>query len=300
MATVYGVSLGKFRKACSLALNDSEAPPHGNLCSRKERRNVGEARTWWQGFFEDFGERDPTQDIIHLPVCLTWVDIHEQYVADMVRDGRDASTLCSLQVFCKIRVQSFPNVRLCRKTWMPRCGVCIELSQNRLRCKTAEERASWMRKKRDHLALEMSERQAYRYRQNLARGQPGEYMSMIMDASTSLRLIRAHPYPKGNDWPTKSFKVFPEGIVNHSHGGLSIAFHLGQYSRDANLACTLLYLHVRFVLRDAAKVRPRCVSIYELWECISTNAIVIAGAFFCRQTTMLGRPRTEPFWAFWG
>jgi hypothetical protein len=235
----------------------AEPPPHANAGSVKERQNVRDAREWWQCFFEDWGERDPVEDKIHVPVCLTWTDIHEQYVQDMLRRGKRPEDLCSIQVFGRIRKRCFSNVRLCRKTWMPRCGVCIQLSQNRLRCRSEEERKAWMLQKREHLELELSERHAYHSRQTLARGQPSEYMSVIIDSATALRLIRQFPYPKGGSWPGKTMKVYPEGIINHSHGGTCISFHLGQHSRNSNLITTLLYLHLRDKLRDDRGVRSR-------------------------------------------
>ena len=104
---LFGVSLGKLNAIRHLVDEDRPMPIHGNAGTIKDSTQKEEAILWWHRYVETNGEQNPTEATIHLPACLSWTDIHEEYVRDVGPENKPLS----FKTLMTIRRVHFPHVR---------------------------------------------------------------------------------------------------------------------------------------------------------------------------------------------
>ncbi|MHB1800017.1 MAG: hypothetical protein ACYCUI_17315 [Vulcanimicrobiaceae bacterium] len=237
---VYGFSKKKWTAAKEYYITSTSIPIHGNKGLVRPSAEQQHSCLWLSLFVESIGDRHPTNGSIHLPISLTKKDIHSL----MIEQEADISHL-SYSAFCEMWKTYFSHVKQPQGCHLGKCLECISLASSRLRAHSEEEVIAYQEKKKKHLTLIMSEREAYRKRIGLAKSQRSSYMSMIMDFSNPIQLPYKCPVPKSWIQYSNRLHVMVNGLINHGRGK-HITLVVGPaWNKNSNLVISILFHHLK-------------------------------------------------------
>lgn len=106
---VYGLRYNKFKLLLSKFNDGIIAVEHGHVGFSRISTTTLRTVSWLRSFFSKVGDRMPMSDEIHLPSCLTKVDVYELARDDLCQGGLQCT---SLSQFYSVWTSKFENVKI--------------------------------------------------------------------------------------------------------------------------------------------------------------------------------------------
>ncbi len=127
---------------------------HGTLSPSTAKDN---SHCWLATFFDIIGDCLP-DGTLHLPVAMTWHDVH----AICEANHPPSTPLLTYSALVHHISTHFPHVHLPHAPRLGKCTVCLEFQQLWLRAKSATEAAAYHACRAEHLNLAAGEQMAYK------------------------------------------------------------------------------------------------------------------------------------------
>ncbi len=178
---------------------------------------------WLATFFDIVGDHLP-DGTIHLPVAMTWHDVH---------------AICE--------ANHPPTTPLLTYSFI----------QLHLHAKSMAEAQAYHAHRAAHLNLAASEWLAYRRHSQLAKSCPSDYMSLIFDYSNPIPLPSHHPLPKSWMHFTHHYTMCLGGLIDHATGKHLFCHPQFAWPKDSNLIITTLFQHLNNHLSSYAPGSPQ-------------------------------------------
>ena len=109
----YGIRYNKFRGLKDKYTSGVVALEHGLTGRLNTSQSSLRLISWMRSFFEKIGDHMPMSDALHLPSCLTRVDVYELAKDDLTQGGL---ACCSLAHMYKVWNDEFPHVKIPKVT----------------------------------------------------------------------------------------------------------------------------------------------------------------------------------------
>jgi len=169
-------------------VNPRECPGDQEMVSNTfcVRKNVHEAcHVWFQEHMECGAEQSPEGEDIYVSVPCKG-DLHDMYVADMLKRGWVVEELLSKEEFLVKWRECFPHILLRREcTVIGKCGVCAQLDgEGQKKGNCPETKTALKKGKMLHRMFYSNERMSYQERTHHARGEKG-VLSVCIDIMES-------------------------------------------------------------------------------------------------------------------
>lgn len=240
---LYGFSKNKWTAAKKYYVTSSSVPFHATSGNVRPSSELQNSCIWLALFIDSVGDRNPTDNSVHLPIFLSRKDMH----SIMVQLQPDIPHL-SFTAFCRMWKDYFSYVKLPKGCRLGKCVECISLTTARLRAHSEEEAEEFRKKRKQHLGLIWDERHDYCERAALAKANKGVYMSMIMDFSNPIPLPFKSPTPKTWIRYANRIPAMINGIINHGRTKkISVVVGSG-WKKNSNLVISILFSHLKEML----------------------------------------------------
>lgn len=90
-------------------MSDVVVIEHGHTGKTRPHESTLRLQSWMRSFFQKVGDHMPMSEAIHLPSCLTKVDIYELAREDLTQGGLQC---CSASQMYEIWNKEFKNVKI--------------------------------------------------------------------------------------------------------------------------------------------------------------------------------------------
>jgi hypothetical protein len=247
---LYGFSTEKLYQ-CKRGNSPGRHKQHGNrrscVPSAHHINWQDELQLWIENQIEELGDKNPSDNTVHMPVSFKPADYYIEFCADMINQHHlppSASKLLPAEsTFIAVVRELFTNVRFPKKTRLAICDTCVKLQTHKMLAATKREKTTLRQRLRAHLALAATERVEYKRRCKAAERNPADVWSIIIDMLEKFHLPSLPRLPK--KW-IKIYRIPIEinGIINHSLQILHITAMLPNYKHDPNLVISLIYQHI--------------------------------------------------------
>jgi hypothetical protein len=220
----------------------SEADVTALLQSNTEKAK--KASLFLRTYFQLVGDAMPNVAEIHLdPVEKR--DVYKEYCIDMT-EANDKDDIVSYSHFLKIWNKQFPHVRIREyKAVSGKCACCANLSHMRGMSKNPAMRIEISELHALHRITYMSERERYYERIRLAKNDPDNYMSIIMDG-----MAQSHtklPWQANVREFTCPLDQHLQGILEHGQCfKIYRTFNNIRNDANSNIHCLLMHLEARY------------------------------------------------------
>lgn len=267
---LYGFSTTKLNRARQLIDGDGVLPPpHRNLSNPALQHDAPSIHCWsWLDvhlrqvcdIFVDSGGHE----IWALPTNTKQRELFEDYLGDCGTDDRHAE----FSTFARVLRERFSQVKFHPRTDLPTCETCIRLRHGCRAASVSEAgRARCLRELKEHSALHKRERAYIARCEQLAATQPLQFGFLMLDESPGRSLPHFSPTIKGlsNLVDKGSITIGFEGA--YIGGELEerilflLPYDLLQFKKDANMACTLLFLLLSRLIQRNGSNAPLHVTI---------------------------------------
>ncbi len=105
----YGIRYNRFTAVKKRLESGVVVAEHGLLGRGRSAYGTIRVVSWMRTFFQKVGDKMPTCSDVHLPSCLTKLDVYALAVDDLTQGGCEC---CSRSTFYGIWNQEFPNVKI--------------------------------------------------------------------------------------------------------------------------------------------------------------------------------------------
>lgn len=106
---VYGIRHNRFYSLVKKFTNDVLLVEHGLTGRIRPSESTLRLQSWLRSFFQKMGDQMPMSKTIHLPSCLTKVDVYELAKEDLTQGGLEC---CSESTMYDIWKKEFGNVKI--------------------------------------------------------------------------------------------------------------------------------------------------------------------------------------------
>jgi len=249
----YGISQYKFYVALNRIKNENLVVVHGNSLRDYKKSLHDLCYTYLQKIVENFGDKQPDSDEVHLPSHCLKSDIYEEFI-NSIKDTMIQDDFPSYRTFRQVWEDSFSHLKIPKKNRMGICDLCVKLS-NEKDTLTRLTHSSWQRKRKLHIKNVFDERQENYRRIAFSQTYPNMITLIGIDRMNAIRIPWQMPFPKS--WLTKSrprYEVI--SLVDFGNNQNEIYHGLNCFPHDSDATMTLLYFKLR-ELRENGKITPK-------------------------------------------
>ena len=235
----HGFSHTKWCSAKQLFICGGQVPIHYSTRQQRPTNASTNTHLWLATFFDVIGDHLP-DGTIHLPISLTWQEVHS-----MCSNAHPPSIPILTYSSMLTHIDTyFSYVKLPKNSCLGKCSTCIEFGQQCLQAKSPIEAAQFAEACTNHLALSSAERLSYQECCHQAKSHPSVYMSLIIDYSNPLPLPTHSPVPKAWMHYGNRFTMVLGGLIDHSHGKHLFLHPQPFWPKDENLVISTLFHHM--------------------------------------------------------
>lgn len=221
-----------------------------------------------------YGCRSPSNTHIHMPMIMTRKLLYKKYVDIMTSTN---SPPVSERHYTRLFKTFFKHVKFPRFTCLGTCNVCASTNDSIATKQMTRHQCEALKlSKQKHLLLVEQECTAYHQHQLLAVGDPGSYMSIIMDGSTDVVLPFCVPTP--SSWKDLHlYKLGVHGIINHGLRKRTLYLHQGQFGCGPDFTVSVLHTHLHDVLTSSRACKPSTLYLqFDNCSCENKNKYMLA------------------------
>lgn len=106
---IYGIRRNRFASIKKKFMGGVLFNEHGLTGKAKPHDSTLRLQSWMRSFFQKVGDRMPMSEAVHLPSCLTKVDVYELAREDLMQGGLEC---CSASQMYEIWSREFRHVKI--------------------------------------------------------------------------------------------------------------------------------------------------------------------------------------------
>ncbi|XP_062576087.1 uncharacterized protein LOC134237971 [Saccostrea cucullata] len=220
-----------------------------SAASYRNTRGFGEAREgailWLQNYEYFHADRMPDNGDMMLPFKTRKIDLYDLYVDEKIQQltiSIKFAYTVSRSAFYEVWKTEFPKLKIKQTNSFSRCSTCVHIDRELEKTRDPVKREKLKEMMSVHNQRQMKERRYYYKKRELARRNPSQFLSIIIDGMDQSKTNLPHftgRLMKGVD-PNSFLKTHIQGVLNHGLESLDLYVDINEYMHDANLVMNII------------------------------------------------------------